>query len=134
MGNIVKGLKVGDVVKRIDGMGFSNDAMTVTIERFEYMRGEFHAWLKETHTNIPVARLTLANPPQADNVNQPSHYTAGGIETLDYMKAKLSPEALEGYFAGNVLKYVSRYNHKNGVEDLKKAQFYLRELIELKGE
>ncbi|MBF2653949.1 DUF3310 domain-containing protein [Listeria seeligeri] len=63
-----------------------------------------------------------------DNVNNPSHYTAGGIETLDYIKAKVKD--YPSYAVGNILKYVSRYEHKNGIEDLKKAQFYLNDLIE----
>ncbi|EAC4760552.1 DUF3310 domain-containing protein [Listeria monocytogenes] len=63
-----------------------------------------------------------------DNVNNPSHYTAGGIETLDYIKAKVKD--YPSYVAGNILKYVSCYEHKNGIEDLKKAQFYLNDLIE----
>ncbi|EAE4139953.1 DUF3310 domain-containing protein, partial [Listeria monocytogenes] len=63
-----------------------------------------------------------------DKVNNPAHYTAGGIETLDYIKAKVKD--YPSYVAGNILKYVSRYEHKNGIEDLKKAQFYLNDLIE----
>lgn len=62
----------------------------------------------------------------ADNVNSPRHYTAGGIETIDYIRAKLSPEQFRGYCLGNVLKYVSRADLKGGAEDLKKAQTYLR--------
>lgn len=62
-----------------------------------------------------------------DKVNNPAHYTAGGIETLDYIKAKVKD--YPSYAAGNILKYVSRYEHKNGIEDLKKAQFYLNDLI-----
>lgn len=62
-----------------------------------------------------------------DNVNNPAHYTAGGIETLDYIKAKVKD--YPSYVAGNILKYVSRYEYKNGIEDLKKAQFYLNDLI-----
>lgn len=62
-----------------------------------------------------------------DKVNNPTHYTAGGIETLDYIKAKVSD--YPSYAVGNILKYVSRYEHKNGIEDLKKAQFYLNDLI-----
>ncbi|HDT8811598.1 TPA: DUF3310 domain-containing protein [Listeria monocytogenes] len=64
----------------------------------------------------------------SDNINNPEHYTAGGIETLDYIKAKVSD--YPSYAVGNILKYVSRYEHKNGIEDLKKAQFYLNDLIE----
>lgn len=63
-----------------------------------------------------------------DKVNNPVHYTTGGIETLDYIKAKVKD--YPSYVAGNILKYVSRYEHKNGIEDLKKAQFYLNDLIE----
>lgn len=63
-----------------------------------------------------------------DNVNNPAHYTSGGIETLDYIKAKVSD--YPSYAVGNIVKYVSRYEHKNGIEDLKKAQFYLNDLIE----
>ncbi len=62
-----------------------------------------------------------------DKVNNPAHYTAGGIETLDYIKAKVSD--YHSYAVGNIVKYVSRYEHKNGIEDLKKAQFYLNDLI-----
>lgn len=63
-----------------------------------------------------------------DNVNNPAHYKAGGVETLDYIKAKVKD--YPSYVTGNILKYVSRYEHKNGIEDLKKAQFYLNDLIE----
>lgn len=66
----------------------------------------------------------------SDNVNNPDHYTAGGIETIDFIRAKLTPEQLKGYFLANCLKYLSRAQHKNGVEDLKKAEVYLRWLIE----
>jgi hypothetical protein len=65
-----------------------------------------------------------------DAVNHPSHYTSGGIETIDYLRAKLGPLAFLGYCIGNVLKYVSRYQFKNGLEDLKKAQVYLGWAIE----
>lgn len=64
-----------------------------------------------------------------DNINHPSHYTQGGIETVDYIKAKLTKEQFEGYCIGNVIKYVSRYRYKGGVEDLKKARWYLTKLI-----
>ncbi len=71
----------------------------------------------ETHNqNIP-----------SDNVNNPAHYTAGGIETLDYIKAKITH--YPSFAVANIIKYVSRYEHKNGLEDLKKAQFYLNDLI-----
>jgi hypothetical protein len=63
-----------------------------------------------------------------DSIN-PMHYRTGGIETIEYIKSKQSPEAFEGYLQGNILKYVSRYRNKGGVEDLKKAEWYLCRLI-----
>ena len=61
-----------------------------------------------------------------DVVHHPDHYTDGGIETIDFIRAKLSSVAFEGYCIGNVLKYLSRYDKKNGVEDLRKAHVYLK--------
>ncbi|MBC1616395.1 DUF3310 domain-containing protein [Listeria booriae] len=65
-----------------------------------------------------------------DNIS-PAHYQQGGIETIDFMKAKLSEEELRGYLKANVLKYITREGMKNGLEDLKKAQWYLDYLIAL---
>ena len=64
-----------------------------------------------------------------DNVNSPKHYTTGGIECIDYIQDKLTPEEFRGYIKGNVLKYITRERHKNGDEDLKKAKWYLDRLI-----
>lgn len=67
--------------------------------------------------------------PEHDAVNHPNHYCKGGVECLDAIKAALG-DKYEGFLAGNVLKYVYRYPDKNGVEDCKKARFYLDKLIE----
>jgi hypothetical protein len=69
-----------------------------------------------------------------DNVNSPSHYTQGSIETIDIIEDKLSPEMFEGYLVGNIIKYVTRYRLKGGLEDLQKAQWYLNRLITFKKE
>lgn len=66
-----------------------------------------------------------------DSVNQPSHYTSGGIECLDAMQAMLSKDEFIGFLRGNVFKYNWRYKLKNGIEDLKKAKFYQDKLIEV---
>lgn len=65
-----------------------------------------------------------------DNVNKPSHYADKAIEVIDYIKDTLTPEQYTGYCLGNVIKYISRYRKKNGVEDLRKAEVYLKWLIE----
>jgi len=64
-----------------------------------------------------------------DPVNHPRHYTHGAIETIDYRESCLTEEEIRGGYKLNVLKYVSRERHKNGLEDLKKAQWYLDRLI-----
>lgn len=64
---------------------------------------------------------------EKDVIHHPDHYTDGGIETIDFIRAKLSSEAFEGYCIGNVLKYLSRYGKKSSrVEDLEKAEVYLK--------
>ena len=65
-----------------------------------------------------------------DPVNRPAHYTAGGIECIDAIQAAVGPEQFKGYLRGNVLKYLWRYEHKGGVESLRKAQWYLDRLIQ----
>ncbi len=62
-------------------------------------------------------------PPSKDIINYPEHYTKG-IEVIDYIMSKEFD-----FLEGNVIKYVSRYKYKNGLEDLKKARFYLEKLI-----
>ena len=64
-----------------------------------------------------------------DMVNSPPHYNKSGIETIDAIKA-MTDDGYEYYLQGNIMKYLWRYRYKNGVEDLKKAQWYLNELIE----
>lgn len=66
-----------------------------------------------------------------DNVNSPSHYTQGGIETIDFIEAKLGKEGTIAYCVGNSIKYLSRWRDKGGVEDLKKSRWYQDYAIEL---
>jgi RsfA family transcription factor len=62
----------------------------------------------------------------------PSHYHKGGIDVIGYLEEHFgkseSYTVAEGFFIGNIIKYVSRYKQKNGVEDLKKALYYLEKL------
>lgn len=60
-----------------------------------------------------------------DIVAKPSHYADKQIEVIDYIKDTLTKEEYVGYCMGNVIKYVSRWRKKGGVEDLKKAKVYL---------
>ena len=65
-----------------------------------------------------------------DNVNNPAHYGQGEIEAIDYISDFLSPEEYQGYLRGNIAKYLHRWPYKNGVEDLRKAAWYLDRLID----
>lgn len=60
-----------------------------------------------------------------DNVNHPSHYTQGGIECIEAIKASLGTDGFVDYCKGNVIKYLWRWRDKGGVEDIEKAQVYL---------
>jgi hypothetical protein len=63
-----------------------------------------------------------------DPIN-PNHYKQGGIESIDAIKAFMSEEAFKGFLKGNCQKYLFRYEKKNGIEDLRKCQWYLERLI-----
>jgi len=62
-----------------------------------------------------------------DVINSPAHYQ-GEIECIECIKAQMSYEEFKGYLRGNSIKYMWRYNRKNGVEDLQKAEWYLKRL------
>ena len=65
-----------------------------------------------------------------DNVNHPSHYTQGNIECIDAIaEATKQLQGIEAVSTANVIKYVWRWKFKNGLEDLRKAQWYLNHLI-----
>lgn len=64
-------------------------------------------------------------PKTEDLVNSPTHYTFGGIETIKFIEAKLSPEEFRGYLKGSVLKYGSRLGHKGDIKvDAGKLAWY----------
>lgn len=59
------------------------------------------------------------------NVNSPKHYQ-GGIECIDVIELILGTKGVIFFCLGNVIKYLWRWRDKNGKEDLKKAEWYLR--------
>ena len=83
----------------------------------------------DNYTKNKPAKKERAPKPAVDNVNHPPHYKVGGIETIDFIEAKNL-----GYNLGNVVKYITRADHKgNKIEDLEKAQWYLnREIAKIK--
>jgi hypothetical protein len=66
----------------------------------------------------------------SDVVNSPAHYNNGSVECIEYIKQQLSADEFKGYLLGNMIKYTHRHKYKNGLEDLKKAQWYQNKYIE----
>tara|TARA_B100000767_G_scaffold223551_1_gene212499 strand:- start:383 stop:679 length:297 start_codon:yes stop_codon:yes gene_type:complete len=71
----------------------------------------------------------------SDNIN-PDHYTKGGVETIEFIQAKMSKEEFYGFIKGNALKYISREGLKSDkltdkIDDCKKAIWYLEQMIQV---
>jgi Protein of unknwon function (DUF3310) len=72
------------------------------------------------------------NPDRRENINHPSHY--GGdttYETIKVLRNWMTPEQFEGFLIGNSIKYLSRYRHKGGTDDLRKSKWYLDYLLQM---
>lgn len=62
---------------------------------------------------------------------KPDYYTSNGLDLFDRFEGGLMPiNQVQGFYIGNIIKYVTRYQGKNGVEDLNKAATYLQQLID----
>lgn len=96
--------------------------------------GESFSWKEHfTPVDFEIGHFydpDLDDTPTKDNVNSPSHYGQGKIEAIEYISDFLTPEEYQGYLRGNIAKYLHRFPYKNGLEDLKKAQWYLERLIQ----
>ena len=69
-----------------------------------------------------------------DSIN-PSHYKNGMVEAIDAIEsATVNKKGIEAVCVANVIKYLWRYEDKNGIEDIKKAQWYLNKLILIQNE
>ena len=74
---------------------------------------------------LKVNNVNPLDEKRKDNIKKPDHYNKGGIEPIEYItKNKLS------YCEGNVIKYITRWRYKGGLEDLKKAKQYIDFIIE----
>lgn len=96
------------------------------MRHLEYMKKK----LKEVEEKSKEQTVKYLSGKKDDMVNHPPHYNKAGIETIDAIKA-MTDGGFEYYLQGNIMKYLWRYRYKNGVEDLKKAQWYLTELIDV---
>ena len=93
--------------------------VTTTATQDNYMYGDL--FTKRVTEGSPQLYAKASDP-----VNKPDHYTHGGIETFDYIKAKLTPEEYKGYLKGNALKYLSRAPYKGEeTQDYAKTRVYV---------
>lgn len=83
--------------------------------------------LEDDVVNVANRRIPY---PIAGIKSPPIHYASSPIQPISFMEANFSHDEMVGFLKGNVLKYVSRYQEKGGVVDLKKARVYLDWLIE----
>ena len=113
-------------------MNLTTEQVYMTQSLSDALRRPMHnTYTRPTENTVDDFESRMMRPtstPQ-DNVNHPPHYANGGIECIDAMESMLSEKEFRGYLRGNVFKYLWRYPVKNGVEDLKKAQWYLNKLV-----
>lgn len=81
--------------------------------------------------NDVLATEDAYNALTGDNVNHPSHYETGKFECFDVMREVLGDNVVKDFCIANTFKYIYRHKRKNGVEDIKKAKWYIDKYLEL---
>jgi protein-arginine kinase activator protein McsA len=85
-----------------------------------------HKWQSDTQA------CQYCKTENEDIINKPNHYHKGGIDLFSFGEQKFSKEEMHGFYKLNVMKYLTRVGKKdNVVQDLKKAERYLQQLIKL---
>lgn len=107
----------------------------VDLVKDQFYRENSEGWMKSNLSwswiaSHPSGETRPIYSEASDNVNSPSHYNESGIECIEAIRASLGPKGFQAYCKGNCMKYLWRYEYKNGVEDLEKAQVYLGWMID----
>ena len=111
---------------------YTDDYGCVFEDMDDEMLDKIYGWYKELdQASCENAEgICFDKEPNVDMVNHPSHYTQGGIECIDALKAAtVSKTGIEAVCTANAIKYLWRYEEKNGIEDVKKARWYIDRLI-----
>ena len=95
-------------------------------------------YIKDRFKKMDNDKFTITqntNEEKPDMVNHPKHYTSGtlGIEVIDTMEMCSTEEEFMGYLRCNALKYISRFENKNGLEDVKKCAWYVKKYLAVQG-
>jgi hypothetical protein len=114
---------------KIHGRYCSIDCVDIALEKAKLNEEMLKAALTPLIEEIPKG---LAKP--VSSVEAPTHYHKYQMDTLGFLEKGFAPEVLKGFLIGNVIKYIQRFEHKNGLEDIEKAANYLNILLEKKKE
>ena len=95
-------------------------------------------YIKDRFKKVDNDKFTITqntNEEKPDMVNHPKHYTSGtlGIEVINTMEMCTTEEEFMGYLRCNALKYISRFENKNGLEDVKKCAWYVKKYLAVQG-
>ena len=95
-------------------------------------------YIKDRFKKMDNDKFTITqntNEEKPDMVNHPKHYTSGtlGIEVINTMEMCTTREEFMGYLRCNALKYISRFENKNGLEDVKKCAWYVKKYLTVQG-
>ena len=104
---------------------WSDDKLAIA---YDHVYKNSEARLDGSH--LKDAELNIEPENKPDMVSHPQHYTQGGIECIDALKAAtVGKRGIEAVCVANVIKYLWRYEKKNGIEDVRKAKFYIERLL-----
>lgn len=87
-------------------------------------------WAKSDFNPVPINEKTVNEIKHHVNGTTPDYYQGKTLQVFDILNEFLTPEANQGFYVGNIIKYVVRFRGKNGKQDLLKARDYLDKLIE----
>lgn len=105
--------------------------MEVLTNSLDLSKLESIKWQDEQPTELQKVKLINKHSGNLNSVTQPAHYHSGSIDPIAFGEENFSQEEMKGFYRMNAIKYISRYDKKNGLEDLEKAAFYLDKLKEL---
>lgn len=112
------------------GLYPGNECCEILCVGTEKYPNHFESTSEERPYNDITDRCITAETP-VNNVEHPAHYTGTSIECIDAMRETQGVEAVKNFCICNAFKYLWRHGKKNGVEDVKKATWYLNKFIEL---
>lgn len=130
-------MKIGDLI--YNGEKISDIASKCAQNDLDCMNCKYNLDGSGICELIEYASIEIELPPiikaadVAKDAINPKHYKTGKYECIDVMIETLGIDFVKGFCIGNAFKYLYRFKHKNGVEDVKKAKWYIDKFVELEG-